>query len=226
MAQAWEYVNLRQYRAKDNDLVQAFVKHAYPFFNKSKRVTAVNRISATGESGRIYAATYFATYDQFSTFLKERGNDWDEYSKTPGNFAQAQADNVEGATDDVLWKLEKDQSNIPAGFDPSKVAWRKLLFLTVKSGMMPEYLATYKKVIEAEKKAGINYPFYLFTVAYGAPSTTVLVSLPAANPLEYYTALAARQKLREANPEITAMRKKLGAMTSNTLIDQITMIPY
>jgi hypothetical protein len=83
-----------------------------------------------------------------------------------------------------------------------------------------------KKVMEAEKKAGLNYTFLMFTAAYGAPSNTVLLSLPATSAVDYYTALAARQKVREANPEILALRRKTSTMTTNTLIDQVTTISY
>lgn len=226
MAQNWEYINLRQYRAKDDDAVQAFVKHAYPYFAKSKRVPAVNRLAASSESGRYYAVTFFADYDQFITFLKERGNDWDEYSKSPGNLAKSITDNVEGGVDDVLWKLERDQSSTPAGTDPSKMMWRKLHFVTVRAGMMVDFLASWKKVMELEKMAGIAFPVYVLTAVYGAPNNMVLVSLPAANAAEYYTALATRQKMRQGNPEIAALRKKIGSMSSGSLIDQLTMIPY
>ena len=94
MAQTWEYVNLRQYRIKDMDVMKAFVKSAYPFFNQSKRAPTVGRFAASGESGRIYAVTYFTTMDQFSTWVKERGNDFEEYSKTPGNLAKSMGDNI------------------------------------------------------------------------------------------------------------------------------------
>ncbi len=225
-AQTWEYVNLRQFRVKDTDALKAFVKHAYPYFNKSTRIPVVNRVAATGESGRIYTATYFANMDQYFTFMKERSNNWDDYAKSPGNLAQSQIENTDGGTDDVLWKLDKDMSNIPAGVDPSKLPWRKLLFVTVKSGMMADFVATRKKIIEADKKLGLDFPVYFMTVAYGAPSNMVLISIPAANAVEFYTAAAARTKAREANAEVQALWKKLASMGSNSLIDQITMIPY
>lgn len=226
MAQTWEYVNLRQYRVKDMDVLTAFVKNAYPYFNQNSRVTTAGRFAASGESGRIYAATYFTTMDQFTNFLKERNNVWDEYAKSAGNLAQSQIDNTDGGTVDVLWHLNKDLSNIPTGYDGSKMTWRKLHFVTIKPGMMNEYEALMKKVLEAEKKAGIIYTELIFNVVYGAPSNTLLLSLPTSNALDYYTGLAARQKIREANPEIVTMRKKLVSMTSNTLLDQITSIQY
>ena len=226
MAQTWEYVNLRQYRVKDMDVLKAFVKNAYPFFNQSKRAPTVGRFAASGESGRIYAATYLTTMDQFSMLVKERGNDFEEYSKSPGNLAKSMGENVDGGTDDVLWHYNKDLSNIPAGYDGTKMLWRKLNFVTVKSGMMDDYIALMKQLNEAEKKAGISYTVLVFEVAYGAPSNTLLISLPAANAVEYYTGLAARLKIREANPELLVMRRKAASMTTNTLIDQVTTIPY
>lgn len=226
MAQPWEYVNLRQYRVKDMDVLTAFVKHAYPFFNQNKRVATAGRFASSGESGRIYSATYFTSMDQFSNFLKERGNVWDEYSKSTGSLAQSQDDNTDGGVADVLWHLNKELSSIPTGYDGTKMMWRKLNFVTVKSGMMAEYVAMMKKVIEAEKKAGLNYTALIFDVVYGAPTNTLLLSLPSTSAIEYYTALAARQKVREANPEILVMRRKMSAMTSNTLIDQVTTIQY
>lgn len=117
-------------------------------------------------------------------------------------------------------------SNIPAGYDGTKMMWRKINFVTVKSGMMEDYIATMKKVIEAEKKAGLNYTYLMFTVAYGAPDNMIMLSYPAASSLDYYTALTARQKIREANPEIGALRRKATSMTTNTLVDQLTTIPY
>lgn len=226
MAQTWEYVNLRQYRVKDMDVMTAFVKSAYPFFSQSKRVPTAGRFAASGESGRMYAVAYFTNMDQFSNFLKERGNDWDDYSKTSGNLAKSQMDNIEGGVDDVLWHFQKDLSNIPAGYDGSKMLWRKLNFVTVKSGMMNDYIALMKQLMEAEKKAGITYTVLVLEVAYGAPSNTLLLSLPSASALDYYTGLAARQKIREANPELLVLRRKAAAMTSNTLVDQVTTIPY
>ena len=86
-------------------------------------------------------------------------------------------------------------SNIPAGYDGTKMMWRKINFVTVKSGMMEDYIATMKKVIEAEKKAGLNYTYLMFTVAYGAPDNMIMLSYPAASSLDYYTALTARQNL-------------------------------
>lgn len=226
MAQSWEYVNLRQYRVKDDDVLTAFVKHAYPWFNKSKRIPAVNRAVATGESGRVYGATYFSSMDQFTTFIKEWPNDWAEYAKSPGSQAQNLSDNMEGGVDDVLWHLDKDMTNVPAGVDVSKMAWRKLHFITVKSGMMADFSATRKQILEAEKKVGIDYPVLVMTVAFGAPTNMVLFSSPAANAADYYTAQAARAKIRSTHPEIIALWKKLGTMGSNALIDQITMVPY
>lgn len=226
VAQSWEYVNLRQFRVKDPDAFKAFVKHAYPFFNKNTRMPVVNRAAATGESGRMYAVTYFATLDQFNTFLKERGNNWDEYAKSPGNLAQSQIDNSDGGVDDVLWKLDKDMSNVPAGVDVSKLPWRKLYFLTVKPGMMDDFIAARKQIKEADKKLGIDYTVLYMTVAYGAPTNMVLISLPATNAVEFYTAAAARAKAREGNAEWQALWKKFGGMSSNALIDQTTMIPY
>lgn len=226
MAQTWEYINLRQFRVKDTDVLKAFVKHAYPYFNKNTRIPVVNRTAATGESGRIYAVTYFANLDQFNTFLKERSANWDDYAKSPGNLAQSQIDNGEGGVDDVLWKLDKDMSTVPAGFDASKMPWRKLFFITVKAGMMPEFIATRKKIIEADKKLGLDYPVYYLTASYGAPTNMVLISVPAANAMEFYTAAAARTKTREANAEVQALWKKFRTLSSNTLIDQVTMIPY
>lgn len=226
MAQSWEYVNLRQYRVKDMDVLTSFVKSAYPFMNQSKTMPTAGRFVANGESGRIYAAVYLTSLDQFSTFMKERGNVLAEYSKTPGNVSQAMGANIEGGLDDVLWHWEKDMSNIPAGYDGPKMLWRKLNFITVKSGMMDEYMATMKKVQEAEKKAGLNYTYLMFTATYGAPNTMVMISYPATSSLDYYTALAGRQKIREANPEIGALRRKANAMTTNTLVDQVTTIQY
>lgn len=226
MAQAWEYVNLRQYRVKDPDLLKAFIKQAYPIFNKSKRAPVVNRVAATSESGRIYAATYFATMDQFSAFVKEFNTDFEEYSKTAGSLAQNQLDNLEGGYDDVLWKLDKDMTYIPPTVDPAKLAWRKLHFVTVKQGMMADYIATRKRIIEIEKQIGVEQATYVLTAAYGAPSNMILVSGLAASAVDYYTSAAARQKIRDGNPEILALRKKLTTLTSNTLVDQITMIPY
>lgn len=225
-AQTWEYVNVRQYRSKDLDVTKAFVKSAYPFFNQSKLAPTVGRFAASGESGRIYAVTYLTTMDQFSTWVKERGNIFEEYSKSPGNLAKSMGDNMEGGVDDVLWHFNKDLSNVPAGYDGSKMLWRKLNFITVKSGMMDEYIALMKQLNEAEKKAGITFTVLVFDVAYGAPTNTLLLSLPAVSALEYYTGLAARLKIREANPELLAMRRKAAAMTTNTLIDQVTTIPY
>ncbi|MBY0433490.1 MAG: hypothetical protein K2U26_05215 [Cyclobacteriaceae bacterium] len=92
--------------------------------------------------------------------------------------------------------------------------------------MMAEYMAAMKQVMEAEKKAGLNYTVLVFTAVYGAPNNTVLLSLPATSSLDYYAGLAARQKVREANPELLALRRKAAAMTTNTLIDQVTTIPY
>lgn len=226
LAQNFEYINLRQFRNKSNDDFAAFVKHAYPYFNKSAKIPAMNRLAGTGESGRSYSATYFANYDQFTSWAKEFGNVFEEYSKTPGNMAQKQMDNVEGGIDDVLWQVNKDMSNAPAGIDVSKMNWRKLFFVTVKSGMMDEFVATRKKLIEADKKLGISYPVLYLTAAYGAPSNLVLISVPAANAQEFYTAAAARVKLRDASPEATELWKKFRTLSSNTLIDQVTMIPY
>src|SRR5258706_4491495 len=105
-------------------------------------------------------------------------------------------DNIEGGIDDVLWHFNKDLSNIPVGYDGTKMLWRKLNFVTVKSGMMDDYIALMKQLNEAEKKAGIAYTVLVFEVAYGAPSNTLLISLPTASALEYYTGLAARLKIR------------------------------
>ncbi len=226
LAQAWEYVNLRQLRVKDTDVFKTYVKHAFPYLNKNGKVLAVNRAAATGESGRMYVATYFASMDNVTTFLKERRNDWDEYMKSPGNLAQSQIDNSDGGADDVLWKLDKDMSNTPAGVDISKMAWRKLIFVTVKPGMMDAFIATRKQIKEADKKLGLDYPILYMTASYGAPANLVLISIPAANAVEFYTAAAARAKAREANPDVQALWKKWGTMGSNALIDQITMIPY
>lgn len=226
VAQAWEYVNLRQLRVKDPDVFKAYVMHAFPYLNKNGKVAAVNRAAATGESGRMYVATYFASIDQVTIFIKERRNDWDAYMKSPGNLGQSQIDNSDGSPDDVLWKLDKDMSNTPAGIDISKLAWRKLYFVTVKPGMMDAFIATRKQIKEADKMLGLDYPVLYMTVAYGAPTNMVLISIPAANALEFYTAAAARAKAREGNPDVQALWKKWGAMGSNALIDQITMIPY
>lgn len=226
VSQAWEYVNLRQLRVKDTDVFKAYVKHAFPYLNKNGKVAAVNRAAATGESGRMYVATYFASMDQVPTFLKERRNDWDAYMKTPGNLGQSQIDNSDGGADDVLWKLDKDMSNTPAGVDISKLAWRKLVFVTVKPGMMEAFIALRKQMKEADMKLGLDYPVLYMTVAYGAPANLVLISIPAANAVEFYTAAAARAKVREANPDVQALWKKWGTMGSNALIDQLTMIPY
>lgn len=222
----WEYVNLRQYRVKDMDVLNSFVKSAYPFMNQAKSMPTAGRFIASGESGRIYAAVYLTSLDQFTNFIKERGKVLQEYAKTPGNFAEAMSANLDGGLDDVLWHWEKDMSNIPAGYDGPKMLWRKLNFVTVKSGMFDEYMATMKKVVEAEKKAGLNYTYLMFTAEYGAPDNMVMISYPAASSLEYYTALAARQKIREANPEIIALRRKASAMTTNTLVDQVTTVSY
>ncbi len=226
MAQTWEYVNLRQYRVKDVDVLTSFVKSAFPFMNQSKTMPTAGRFAATSESGRVYSAVYLTSLDQFATFLKERGKVLEEYGKTPGNVGEAMGATIDGGIDDVLWHYEKDMSNVPAGYDGSKMMWRKLNFITVKSGMMQEYKETMMKVIEAEKKAGLNYTYLMFTVAYGAPTNMVMMSYPAANSLDYYTGLAARQKIREANPEIGALRRKATSMTTNTLVDQTTTIPY
>ncbi len=226
MAQGWEYVNLRQYRVKDMDAFTAYVKSAYPFFNQYKPIATAGRFVASGESGRIYGATYFTSMDQFTTFLKGRRSMWDEYSKSPGNLAKSLEENTDGGVADVLWQVEKEASLIPAGYDGSKMTWRKLNFVTVKAGMMDDYLALLKKVLEAETKAGITYTALVFSVVYGAPTNTLLLSLPSTSALDYYTALAARQKARQANPEILAMRRKMTAMTTNTLIDQTTIIAY
>ena len=226
VAQNWEYVNLRQYRVKDMDVLNAFVKHAYPYLNQSKSLPTAGRFAASSESGRIYSAVYLTSMDQFANFIKERDKVLEEYGKTPGNLRQAMNANIDGGIDDVLWHYEKDLSNMPAGYDGSKMLWRKLNFVTVKSGMMEEYVATMKKVIEAEKKAGLNYTYLMFSVAYGAPTNTILISYPSTSQIDYYTALAARQKIREANPEILTLRRKATAMTSNTLIDQTTTIQY
>ena len=222
----WEYVNLRQYRVKDMDVLNSFVKTAYPFMNQSKSVPTAGRFIASGESGRIYAAVYLTNLDQFATFIKERGKLLEDYAKTPGNVADAMTATIDGGLDDVLWHWEKDMSNIPVGYDGTKMLWRKLNFVTVKSGMMNEYKDTMKKLFEAEKKVGINHTHLMFTATYGAPNNMVLISYPAANALEYYTGLAARQKIREANPELIALRRKANAMTSNALIDQVTTITY
>lgn len=226
MAQGWEYVNLRQYRVKDMDAFTAFVKSAYPFFSQYKRIPNAGRFVSSGESGRIYGATYFTSMDQFTTYLKERGSMWDEYSKSPGNLAKSLEDNTDGGVADVLWQVNKEVSLIPTGYDGSKMTWRKINFVTVKAGMMEDYLALLKKVLEAETKAGITYTALVFSVAYGAPTNTLLLSLPSTSSLDYYTGLAARQKVREANPEILAMRRKMTALTTNTLIDQLTTIAY
>ena len=222
----WEYVNLRQYRVKDMDVLNSFVKSAYPFMNQAKSLPTAGRFIASGESGRIYAAVYLTSLDQFANFIKERGKVLQDYAKTPGNVSEAMTANIEGGLDDVLWHWEKDMSSIPAGYDGLKMLWRKLNFVTVKSGMMDEYMATMKKVMEEEKMAGLNYTYLMFTATYGAPDNMVLISYPAASSLEYYTALAARQKVREANPQIIALRRKATAMTANTLVDQVTTVPY
>lgn len=222
----WEYVNLRQYRVKDMDVLKTFVKSAYPFMNQAKSAPTAGRFVASGESGRIYAAVYLTNLDQFANYIKERDKVLQEYAKTPGNTAEAMTANIDGGLSDALWHWEKDKSSVPADYDGSKMLWRKLNFVTVKSGMMDQYLATMKQVMEAEKKAGLNYTFLMFRATYGAPSNMIMISLPAASSFEYYTALAARQKIREANPEILALRSKATAMTTNTLIDQVTTIPY
>lgn len=222
----WEYVNLRQYRVKDMDVLRSFVKTAYPFMNQAKSMPTAGRFVASGETGRIYAAVYLTDLDQFANFIKERGKVLQEYGKTPGNVSEAMGANIDGSLDDVLWHWEKDMSNIPAGYEGSKMLWRKLTFVTVKSGMVDDYMAAMKQLMEAEKKAGINHTALMFTSAYGAPDNMVLISYPAASALEYYTALAARQKIREANPELITMRRKATAMTANTLIDQVSTIPY
>ncbi len=226
MAQGWEYVNLRQYRVKDMDAFTAYVNSAYPFFNQYKPIATAGRFVASGESGRIYGATYFTSMDQFTIFLKGRKSMWDEYSKSPGNLAKSLEENTDGGVADVLWQVDKEVSLIPAGYDGSKMTWRKLNFVTVKAGMMDDYLALLKKVLEAETKAGITYTALVFSVVYGTPTNTLLLSLPSTSAIDYYTALAARQKVREANPEILAMRRKMTAMTTNTLIDQLTTITY
>ena len=226
MAQNWDYISMRQFRVKDQDAFKAFVKHAYPFLNKNTRVPVVNRIAATGESGRIYAATFFTTMDQFSTFLKERSTVWEEYSKSPGNLAQSQMTNMESGTDDVLWKLDREMTNIPAGLDVTNLMWRKFFFVTVKPGMMDEFIALRKQIKEADKKIGVDYPVVYLTAVYGAPNNMVLISLPANNALEFYTAAAARTKAREASAENQALWKKFSALGSNAVIDQITMVPY
>ena len=222
----WEYVNLRQYRVKDMDVLKSFVKSAYPFMSQAKSMPTAGRFIASGESGRIYAVVYLTNLDQFANFIKERGKVLQDYAKTPGNVSEAMMANIDGGIFDVLWHLEKDMSNIPAGYEGGKMLWRKLNFVTVKSGMMDEYIAAMKEVMEAEKKAGLNYTYLMFTATYGAPNNMVMLSLPAASALDYYTALAARQKIREANPELLALRRKANAMTTNTLIDQVTTIPY
>ena len=222
----WEYVNLRQYRVKDMEVLKSFIKTAYPYMNQAKSMPTAGRFAGSGESGRIYVAVYLTSLDQFANFVKERGKVLQEYAKTPGNVAEAMTANLDGGLDDVLWHWEKEISNIPTGYDGSKMLWRKLNFVTVKSGMVNDFLAAMKQLMEAEKKAGLNYTFLLFTAAYGAPDNTVLISYPAASSLEYYTALAARQKIREANPELIALRRKAMAMTTNTLIDQVSTIPY
>jgi hypothetical protein len=117
-------------------------------------------------------------------------------------------------------------SNTPAGVDVSKMPWRKLFFITIKTGMMAEFIATRKKIIEADKKLGLDYPVYYLTASYGAPTNMVLISVPAANAMEFYTAAAARTKTREANAEVQALWNKFRTLSSNTLIDQVTMIPY
>ncbi len=226
LAQNFDYVNLRQYRVKSSDDLTAFVKHAYPYFNKSTQIPAVNRLVGNGESGRVYAATYFANLDQFTAFIEEFSTVFEEYSKTPGNLGQKMLDNIEGGIDDVLWKVDKEMSNIPANADVTKMPWRKVYFITVKTGMMAEFNATRKKMMEADKKMGIDYPALYMTVTYGAPNNMVMISLPATNALDFYTAAAARTKTREANAEYQALRKKFASMGSNTLIDQLTMIPY
>jgi hypothetical protein len=222
----WEYVNLRQYRVKDMEVLRSFIKTAYPFMNQAKSMPTAGRFAAAGESGRIYAATYLTDLNQFTNLVKERNKVLEEYGKSPGNVGEAMTATIDGPLDDVLWHYEKDMSNIPAGYEGSKMLWRKLYFITVKAGMMNEYMETMKKVMEMEKKAGINFTYLTFTVTYGAPNNTLLVSYPAANALEYYTALADRQKVREANPEIQALLRKATAMTSNTLIDHVTTITY
>jgi hypothetical protein len=222
----WEYVNLRQYRVKDMEVLRSFVKSAYPFMNQAKSMPTAGRFIGAGESGRIYAAVYLTNLDQFANFMKERSNVLQEYGKTPGNVSKEMGANIEGGLDDILWHWEKEVSNIPANYEGAKMLWRKLNFVTVKSGMMNEFLAATKALMEAEKKAGINHTALMFRAAYGAPDNMVLISYPAASSLEYYTALAARQKIREANPELVALRRKAMAMTSNVLIDQVTTIPY
>jgi hypothetical protein len=222
----WEYVNLRQYRVKDMDVLKSFVKSAYPFMNQAKSMPTAGRFVASGESGRIYAAVYLTNLDQFANFIKERSKVLEEYGKTPGNVAEAMGANLDGGLDDVPWHWEKDISNIPAGYEGSKMLWRKLNFVSVKSGMVDDFLAAMKQLMEAEKKAGLNYTVLMFTVAYGAPDNMVMISYPSVSSLEYYTALAARQKTREANPELIALRRKAMAMTTNTLIDQLSTIPY
>ncbi len=226
LAQTFDYINLRQYRVKSQDDLAAFVKHAYPYFNKSTQIPAVTRLVSNGESGRVYAATYFANLDQFSAFIEEFNSVFEEYAKTPGNLGQKMLDNVEGGIDDVLWKVDKALSNLPASLDVSKMPWRKVYFITVKNGMMAEFTATRKKMMEADKKMGIDYPSTFLTVTYGAPNNMVMISLPATNALEFYTAAAARTKTREGNAEYQALRKKYASLSTNTLIDQLTMIPY
>ncbi len=226
LAQNFDYVNLRQYRVKNQDDLAAFVKHAYPYFNKSTQIPAVNRLVGNGESGRVYAATYFANLDQFTAFIEEFSTVFEEYSKTPDNLGQKMLDNIEGGIDDVLWKVDKEMSSIPANSDVTKLPWRKVYFITVKTGMMAEFTATRKKIMEADKKMGISYPALYMTVTYGAPNNMVMISLPATNAVDFYTAAAARARTREANAEYQALRKKFGSLSSNALIDQLTIIPY
>lgn len=225
-AQSWEFVNLRQFRVKDVEAFQKFVKHAYPHFNKGKLAPAVDRLAATSESGRVYTATYFANLDQYNTYAKEWANEWALYSKSPGNLVQEFTSNLDTGIDEVLWKLNKEMTVRPEGFDPTKNPWRKLLFITIKPGKEEEYLATWLKIKEMHKTLGISYAIFVFTVSHGAPGNTLFVSIPAENALAHYTATANRSKIVQGNPEFTALYKKLKSLASHVLIDQITTIPY
>lgn len=225
-SQSWEYVNVKQYRVKDIDAFQKYMKHSFPYFNKSQRAPVVSRVAGTSESGWIYTSTYFANYDQFANYLKAWPNEWEQYSKSPGNLAQDLAANLETGVDDILWKLNKELSVIPEGYDPSKTPWRKIYMITIKPGMMPEYVATWKKIIELNKILGTSFAIFVLNAVHGAPNNTLLISQPAESASAHYTAVSNRQKARQANPEITSLYKKISSLSSSTVIDHVTAIPY